>query len=162
MIQYGKCNQLHAIITLDGFWKCIHQEQFFTSRFLQVLLLRQAFSFALEASCGNANPTSGPGIHRNCHLWKNGILWGSVFGMQTLVEITSDNKFVVVLARFRKANLLQCICLRSAIISTIFQCKEQLCPRVIVSESFMDSSSPLQYPLNPADTISTCSLQDVL
>ena len=26
----------------------------------------------------------------------------------------------------------------------------------------MDSSSPLQYPLNPADTISTCSLQDVI
>jgi hypothetical protein len=104
----------------------------------------------------------GPGIHRKCHLWKNGVFWGSVFGMQTLVEITSDNKSVIVLARFRKVNLLQCIHLRSAVISTILQCQEQFCPRVIVSESFIDSSSPLQYPLKPADTLNnTCSLQDL-
>ena len=142
--------------------KCIHQEQFFSSRFLQVLLLRLAFSFALKASCGSDTESVGPGIHRNCHLWKNGVFWGSVFGMQTLAEVTSDNKSVVVLARFRKANLLQCIHLRSAVISTILQCKEQFCPRVIVTESFIDSSSPLQYPINPADTINnTCSLQDL-
>ena len=140
--------------------KCIHQEQFFSSRFLQVLLLRLAFSFALEASCNKASQSTNPGIHRNCHLWKNGVFWGSVFGMQTLVEVTSDNKFVIVLARFRRTNLLQCIHLRSAVITTILQCKEQFCPRVIVTESFIDSSSPMQYPLNPADTINhTCSLQ---
>ena len=142
--------------------KCIHREQFLSSRFLQVLLLRLAFSFALEASCDIASQSIDPGIHRNCHLWKNGIYWGSVFGMQTLVEVTSDNKSVIVLARFRKANLLQCVHLRSAVISTILQCKEQFCPRVTVTESFFDSSSPLQYPLNPADTINhTCSLQNL-
>ena len=142
--------------------KCIHQEQFFSSRFLQVLLLRLAFSFALETSCDKASQSTDPGIHRNCHLWKNGVFWGSVFGMQTLVEVTSDNKSVVVLARFRKANLLQCVHLRSAVISTILQCKEQFCLRVTVAESFIDSSSPLQYPLNLVDTINhTCSLQDL-
>ena len=142
--------------------KCIHQEQFFSSRFLQVLLLRLAFSFALEASWDIATQSIGPGIHRDCHLWKSGVFWGSVFSMQTIVEVTSDNKSVIVLARFRKANLLQCIHLRSAVISTILQCKEQFCPRVIVTESFIDSSSPLQYPLNPADTINhTCSLQNL-
>ena len=142
--------------------KCIHQEQFFSSRFLQVLLLRLAFSFALEASWDIATQSIDPGIHRDCHLWKSGVFWGSVFSMQTIVEVTSDNKSVIVLARFRKANLLQCIHLRSAVISTILQCKEQFCPRVIVTESFIDSSSPIQYPLNPADTINNaCSLQNL-
>ena len=138
--------------------KCIHQEQFFSSRFLQVLLLRLAFSFALEASCDKASQSTDLGIHRNCHLWKNGVFWGSVLGMQTLVEVTSDNKSIIVLARFRKANLLRCIQLRSAVINTILQCKKQFCPRVIMTESFIDSSSPLQYPLNPVDT---CSLHDL-
>jgi hypothetical protein len=80
--------------------------------------------------------------------------------MQTLVEVASDNKSVIVLARFRKANLLQCTHLRSAVISAILQCKDQFCPRVVVNESFIDSSSPIQYPLKPADTLNnTCSLQ---
>ena len=61
--------------------KCTHLEQFFSSRFLQVLLLRLAFSFALETSCDNPNQSIG--IHQNCYLWKNGTFWGSVFGMQT-------------------------------------------------------------------------------
>ena len=45
--------------------KCIHLEQFFSSRFLQVLLLRLAFSFALEISCDNPNQSIG--IHQNCY-----------------------------------------------------------------------------------------------
>ena len=144
--------------------KCIHREQFFSSRFLQVLLLRLAFSFALEPSCDIASQSTNLGIHRHCHLWKNGVFWGSMLGMQTLVEVTSDNKSIIVLARFRKANVLQCIHLRSAVISTILQCKEQFCPRVITTESFIDSSSPLldQYPLKPTDIHNnTCSLHDL-
>ena len=139
--------------------KCIHLEQFFSSRFLQVLLLRLAFSFALEASGDNAKQSIG--IHRNCHFWKNGIFWGSMIGMQTLVEVTSDNKSVILLTRFRKVNILQCVHLRSAVISTILQCKEQFCPRVTVSESFVDSSSPPQYPWNPIETLNICSLQNL-
>ena len=51
--------------------KCIRLEQFFSSRFLQVLLLRLAFSFALETSYDNHNQSIG--IHRKCYIWKNGI-----------------------------------------------------------------------------------------
>ena len=140
--------------------KCIHLEQFFSSRFLQVLLLRLAFSFALEESCDN--PDQNIGIHRSCYLWKNGIFWGSVFGMQTLVEVTPDNKSVVLLARFPKVNLLQCIQHRSEVIDTILQCKKQFCPRVLTKESFIHSYSPLQYPLNlEASELNICTLKDL-
>ena len=139
--------------------KCNYLDQFFSSRFLQVLLLRLAFSLALKTS--DDNPSESIGIHRNCYLWKNGIFWGNVYGMQTLVEVTSDNKSVILLLRFRKANLLQCVQYRSEVISTILQCKEQFCPRVIVTESFIDSSSPLHYPLNLIDKPNMFSLQDL-
>ena len=50
--------------------QCATPEQFFSSRFLQVLLLRLAFSFALESSIKDPDNL---GIHRKCSLWKNGI-----------------------------------------------------------------------------------------
>ena len=139
--------------------ECIHLEQFFMPRFLQVLLLRLAFSFALESS--SVNPNQSIGIHRNCCIWKNGIFWGNVYGMQILVEVTSDNNSVILLAHFQKANLLQCVHHRSEVISTILQCKEQFCPRVVVTESFVESSSPLQYPLNLTKNLNIYSLQDL-
>ena len=141
--------------------KCTYYGQFFSSRFLQVLLLRLAFSFALEISCDDFDQSIG--IHRNCYIWKNGIFWGSRFGMQTLVEVTSDNKSVVVLARFQGADLIRCVQLRSEVISTILQCKMQFCPRLSVMEVFIDSSSPLKYPLSVTDelNIKFCSLQEL-
>ena len=139
--------------------KCTHLEQFFSSRFLQVLLLRLAFSFALDTECGDSNQSIV--IHRNCYLWKNGIFWGNVFGMQTLVEVTTDNKSVIFLACFRKTNLLQCIKYRSQVISTILHCKEQFCRRVQTMELFVDSSFPIQYPLNVTGELKMCTIQNL-
>ena len=146
--------------TFGWILKCTHLEQFFSSRFLQVLLLRLAFTFALETSCDD--PNQNIGIHRKCYLWKNGIFWGSVFGMQILVEVTPDNKSVILLARFRNVNLLQCIKHRSEVIGTILQCKEWFCPRVLMTEQFVHSFSPLQYPLNlEASELNICTLKDL-
>ena len=141
--------------------KCTHLEQFFSSRFLQVLMLRLAFSFALEAS--HTDPDQSIGIHRNCYVWKNGISWGNVIGMQTLVEVLPDNKSVLLLARFQKDDLFKCVHHRSEVISTILQCKEQFCSKVQTIESFFDSSSPLQYPLNVSkdSELNICTLQNL-
>ena len=94
--------------------KCVNDEQFFSSRFLQVLLLRLAFSFALKVS--GSDHTFG--IHRKCSIWKNGIFWGRNFNMDVLVEVT-DNKSVTLTARFGTANLMKCINQRSEVILTI-------------------------------------------
>ena len=139
--------------------KCIHLENFFSPRFLQVLILRLVFSFALETS--REDPNRSIGIHRNCYIWKNGISWGSVFAMQTLVEVSSDNKSVLLLARFKEDDLLQCVHHRSEVISTILQCKEQFCPRVQTTELFLDSCSPHQYPLNLSNESNICTLQNL-
>ena len=139
--------------------KCNYLDQFFSSRFLQVLLLRLAFSFALNTS--GVDPSQSIGIHRKCCLWKNGIFWGRTFAMQTLVEVAHDNKSVLLLARFQEDDLLQCVHHRSKVINTILQCKEQFCPRIQTTELFLDSSSPHQYPLNLPNESNICTLQDL-
>ena len=136
--------------------KCINNEQFFSSRFLQVLLLRLAFSFALKVSGGDHTF----GIHRKCSIWKNGIFWGRNFNMDVLVEVT-DNKSVTLMARFGTANLMKCINQRSEVILTILECIKQFCPRVVTTESFIDSSSALQYPLALNSDRTLCSVQEL-
>ena len=122
--------------------RCTNLEQFLTSRFLQVLLLRLAFSFALESKCDGGDAI---GIHRKCSIWKNGIFWGRGFGMETLVEIIED-KFVIVITRFQTLNLEKCLKHRSEVVRTVLECHNRFCPRVSVAESFIDASSPLRYP----------------
>lgn len=81
--------------------------------------------------------------------------------MQTLVEVTSDNKSILLLARFQGDDLLHCVCHRSEVISTIIECKMQFFPRVQTTELFLDSSLPLQYPLNFSNVSNICTLQDL-
>ena len=106
--------------------QCTKLEQFFSSRFLQVLLLRLAFLFALESS---SEDTDNLGIYLNCSIWKNGIFWGTHFGINMLVEII-DNKYVVVMSRFNASNLVKCLEHRSQVLHTVLECVEEFCPRI--------------------------------
>ena len=62
--------------------QCIGPDQSFSSRFLQVLLLRLAFSFALVKV---EEDETIPAFQRECSIWKNGIFWGEMFGMEIIV-----------------------------------------------------------------------------
>jgi hypothetical protein len=135
--------------------QCTNLEQFFTSRFLQVLLLRLAFSLASDSKCDGGDVI---GIHRKCSIWKNGIFWGRGFGMETLVEIIED-KSVIVITRFQTSNLEKCLKHRSEVIHTVLECLDRFCPRVSVAESFIDASSPLRYPSTLNFDKTFCSVQ---
>ena len=73
--------------------QCISPSEFFSSRFLQVLLLRLAFSFALVKV---EFDETIPAFQRECSIWKNGIFWGEIFGMETIAEVHSNNKIVIL------------------------------------------------------------------
>ena len=68
--------------------KCSRPEQYFTTRFFQVLLLRLAFEFAFphheEEEEGHMD---FPAILRKCSVWKNGIYWGNRDGVEVLAEV---------------------------------------------------------------------------
>ena len=137
--------------------QCAKYEQFFSSRFLQVLLLRLAFSFALESSTEDSDNL---GIHRKCSLWKNGISWGTHFEMNIVVEI-NDNKFVIVMCRFNTSNLVKCLEHRSQVLHTVLECVEEFCPRTSTVESFVDTSSALEYPFELNSERTLCNVKDL-
>ena len=136
--------------------RCTKLEQFFSSRFLQVLLLRLAFLFALESSCEDPDNL---GICLNCSLWKNGIFWGTHSGINMLVEI-NDNKYVIVMSRFNASNLVKCLKHRSQVLHTVLECVEELCPRISTIESFVEAPA-LKYPFELNSAQALCTVKDI-
>ena len=55
---------------------CSDPHQFFSNRFLHVLLLRLAFMFSLSSKDRSLSP-SLRGLERQCEVWQNGISWKS-------------------------------------------------------------------------------------
>ena len=128
-------------------FKCHHKHQFFSSRFTQVLLLRLAFSFALIKRDVNM---SIPALQRECSLWKSGIFWGEIFGMEIIVEIQPT--MVVLLSRCHEENLINCIAQRSSIIKKIRQCAQDICSNIETVESFIDPLEATEFPLKSSVT----------
>ena len=137
--------------------QCTNIEQFFSSRFLQVLLLRLAFLFALESS---SEDPDNLGIHLKCSLWKNGIFWGTHFGINVLVEII-DNKSVIVMCRFNASNLVKCLEHCSQVLHTVLECVQEFCPRISTVESFVEASSALEYPFELNHVRTLCNVKDL-
>ena len=137
--------------------QCTKLEQFFSSRFLQVLLLRLAFLFALESSSKDPENLA---IHLKCSLWKNGVFLGTHFGINVLIEI-NDNKYVIVMCRFNASNLVKCLEHRSQVLHTVLECVEEFCPRIATVESFVEASSALVYPYELNHERTLCTVKDL-
>ena len=126
--------------------QCSKPEQFFSSRFLQVLLLRLAFLFALAPT----DPSTGDhlALHRKCSVWKNGIYWVNRSGGEAIVEVNNLQQVVVIVrSELKKMELVR---LRSAVIKTIISAKEEFCSKVLVRESLILPEDAAVYPLDPS------------
>ena len=133
--------------------KCSRLEQFFTSRFLEVLLLRLAFSFALIATPDT--DVHVPILQRKCSIWKNGIFWGDNKGVEAIFEVLSNNKSAVVLMRCSNMQALKYFLqLRSDIIGKVLAAVSEFCAKVDVVEYFIDPTETKQYPITANTTYS--------
>ena len=128
--------------------QCTKSEQFFTSKFLQTLILRVMF-------CNSYLGPSGASISTllKFSLWKGGIFWGNISGAETLVEVLPNNKAVLFLMRCHDANLARCMEHRSTIINQIRKCAKEFCGNLKTSEYLISPSSTLKYPIHiiPSD-----------
>ena len=137
----------HHVYYCGWILKCSRPGQFFTSRFIEVLILRLAFSFALITTYDDTD-TAIPVLQRKCSIWKNGIFWGDNSGIETLFEVVSDNKSVVVLMRCTMRQALKhFLQLRSSLIRKILAAVSEFCAKVDVSECFIDPTEAQQYPI---------------
>ena len=127
--------------------QCSKSEQFFSGRFLQVLLLRLAFLFALAPT--DPSTTDHLALHRKCSVWKNGIYWVNRSGGEAIVEIINLQQVVVIVrSELEKMELVR---LRSAVINTVINAKEEFCSRVLVRESLiLPEDATAVYPLDPS------------
>ena len=143
-----------GIWTIDRLFKyqrgwilqCTHKDQFLTPHFLQVLVLRLAFTFVLSPSKPSAK-CDLPVITRHCTVWKNGIQWVNRDGVEAVVEVVEQSQAVVVMLRCsgKIKSEWACLHLRSAIICKVLKAAEEFCPNVSTAESLIHPDD-VRYP----------------
>ena len=139
----------------DGIWRqdssfthhfgwilqCTNREQFFTSQFLHVMIIRVMFTYSTSIDSN----TELPVVEQKCSVWKSGIFWANQFGAESLIDMLPDNQSVVFTMRCRKANLVKCLEHRSRVISKVRQCAKEFCSRIKRSESFINPANIMNY-----------------
>ena len=125
---------------------CSDPHQFFSNRFLHVLLLRLALTFPL-ASKDRSLSSSLCGLERQCEVWQNGICWKSrVSGVSTIVEIVDLNRWVIVLVSEKTREAAETC---SSVIRMILDLQHQLCSAVVTTCECLISPSLLdRYPFD--------------
>ena len=123
---------------------CSDPHQFFSNRFLHVLLLRLAFTFPL-ASDYLPPSSSLCGLERQCKVWQYGIIWKSVSGVSTIVEIVDRNRWVIVLVSEKSREAAETC---SSVIRMILDLQQQLCSAVSTCECLISPSLLDRYPFD--------------
>ena len=131
------------------------KHQFFTTRFLHILLIRLAFLFAVpqDNAIPTANKNETPALKRSCTIWKSGISWHSTNGVSTLLQVR-DLKTVILIASSMKGSEIHFIRHRAQLIKTILKAKMELCPRFDMEECIMEVESEKLF-----ETVQKCPSQ---
>ena len=139
------CQEKQAINFQYGWlYRCAKETEQLTTRFLHVLILRLAFSCEPPD-----NPTEMESVVllRSCSVWKHGIAWWTNDGIETIVEVDVQCRWVAVMMRCPTTHNVQCAELRSKVVSTVFKVKDKCCPSIKMKE-FLIASSTLKYPFD--------------
>ena len=123
---------------------CSDPHQFFSKRFLHVLLLRLAFTFPLASEYRSLSPSLHD-LERQCEVWRNGICWKSVSGVSTIVESVDLNRWVIVLVSEKTREAAQTC---SSVIRMILDLQHQLCSAVTTCECLIYPSLLDHYPFD--------------
>ena len=134
---------------------CSNPHQFFSNRFLHVLLLRLAFTFSLATKKRSLSP-SLHGLERQCEVWQNGISWKSDSGVSIIVEIVDLNRWVIVLVSEKTREAAETC---SRVIRMILDLQHQLCSAVVTTCECLISPSLLDR--HPFDALPDTDLFDL-
>ena len=138
---------------------CVDPEQYFSSRFLHILLLSVAYRFS--RSVRRKVISSLHGLQRRCTVWKNGISWTDSDNITTLIELLDNNRRVLVAMSCSKDRPMEHAKLRSSLISLVHCLHQEHCPSVEVYECLISPSLVQQYPFNDLPDTDLFDIQDV-
>ena len=116
--------------------------QYLSSRFLHTLLLRLAFTFALDCE----QKIDSISLQRECNVWRNGIHWVNN-GIEVVMEVVEQSTAVIVVFGCNERNVIPCLQVRSAIIHMVLSAANQFCGAVELKEYFVDPEELNSYPL---------------
>ena len=126
----------------NGFGWCLwcpNPSQFFSTRFLHILLLRLAHKSSLKRDDGIITPSTETRIdvkdlNRSCNVWKNGICW-TRDGVKCIVQVSEQNRSVILLVQpVITGSDKECILVRNSIITIIHLIRNEFCSSCDIQE----------------------------
>ena len=135
--------------------KSSNPEQFFSARFLQLLLLRIAFQYALPLS-SSQHSTDHPAIQRTCKVWKNGIYWENKSLLSALVELHDDGRRVNILIRGQQGRVACIPALRLALVQDVLRIKNEVCKNIDIGELVLHPQAVMSYPIDVLQDKAVC------
>ena len=134
----------HQSIDYECGWlyKCSKETEQLTTCFFHVLILRLAF--ACEPP-DHLKETESVVLLRRCSVWKHGIAWWTNDGIEVIVEVGLQCRWVAVMLRCPDVKKVECAELRSKVIHTVLKAKTDFCPAITTRE-YLIAPSSLKYP----------------
>ena len=99
-------------------------------------------------------------LRRRCAIWKNGIQWLDQDGVETIVEVSEQNRVVLLLMSCPEGEEMACVRLRSSLISKVLEIKEEFCPGISTTELLIDPSNLSSYPLPSSSELTLYRVTD--
>ena len=128
----------HGALQFGWCLRCVDSHEFFSSRFLHVLLHSVAYKF----------PLASQGLHRVCRVWRNGIFWRNYDDITTVIELLDNNRCVLVAMSCDDSTSIEHAELRSSLIGLVRHLQQQYCPRLNVREFLISPDLIQRYPLD--------------
>ena len=126
---------------------------YFPPRFLHVLLLRLAFSFALRPVNLESSSAVAADIcrcSRRCDVWKGGICWLMEEGVKCVVEVVKEREVyrgVVVVAQSEEDCDVKCASVFAAVVQKVMEAKMEFCHSITTETFLIDPDELNQSPL---------------
>ena len=159
----------HSSLCCIGWYaECFRTYDFFPPRFLHVLLLRLAFTFALPKTSGAFDDDGGAIVdvhNRKCTLWKNGIHWLMQSGVEVVVEVVKQKRAVLVMVRGSSDQQVECGDILNKVVAKVVEAKSEFC-NVLKAKLYIVSPDDLQQSTIPEvdqlQLFETRNVQEVL
>jgi ankyrin repeat protein/GTPase SAR1 family protein len=150
-----KSERKESIVTPDGFnyyigyfAECEVKLEYFPPRFLHLLFLRLAYSYALQAAKENTIMSDVESVallqtyNRRCTMWKNGIHWLMQEGVECFVESVNNSNAIVVITKSKEERKSTCSEMLFKIVREFQQVKDEVCETVTLQQYILDSDDP--------------------
>ena len=153
-----KSERKESIVTPDGFnyyigyfAECEINVEYFPPRFLHLLFLGLAYSYALQAAEKTTVTSDVDAVtllqkyNRRCTMWKNGIHWLMQQGVECFVESVNNSKAIVVITKSNEERKSTCSEMLFRILREFQQVKDEVCETVALQQYILDSDNPSSY-----------------